>query len=173
MRLVKEKKIVDASVKIDFFSNLFSSFFFTGYFPKASGTVASLAALIIFFFKIFHNPPVLFLLIVICFTAGIFTSKKVMKKYGDDPSVVVIDEAVGMWITVLIFLLLTGTSPSLFYFLMCFLAFRFFDITKIQPAKYFDKLNSGFGIIMDDVVAGIYAGVAVYLVSLSKINFGF
>ncbi len=99
------------------------------------------------------------------------TSKKVMKKYGDDPSVVVIDEAVGMWITVLVFILLSGTPASFFYLIMSFLAFRFFDITKLQPAKYFDRLNSGFGIIMDDVVAGIYAGIAVYLIWLSKLDF--
>lgn len=166
MRLIKEKKIVDANVEIDFFSNIFSSFFFTGYFPKASGTVASFAALLIFFAKVFHNPVILLILILITFLIGIFTSKLMMKKYGDDPSVVVIDEAVGMWITVLIFLMLSGESLNMFYAIVCFFAFRFFDITKIQPAKYFDKLNSGFGIIMDDVVAGIYAGVSAYLISL-------
>ena len=89
-----------------------------------------------------------------------------MKKYGDDPSVVVIDEAVGMWITVLLYIVLPHDPPlDLIHLIICFFAFRFFDITKIQPAKYFDKLNSGFGIMMDDVVAGIYAGVAAHLVS--------
>ncbi|MEP7145893.1 MAG: phosphatidylglycerophosphatase A [bacterium] len=168
MRLIKEKIVVDANAKIDFFSNLFSSFFFTGYSAKASGTVGSLAALLIFFFSIFHIPVVLFLLIVFSFTTGIFTSKRVMKKYGDDPSVIVIDEAIGMWITVLVFLVLSGSAISLSYLIISFLLFRFFDITKIQPAKYFDRMKSGFGIIMDDVVAGLYAGVTVYLISLFK-----
>ncbi len=171
MRLIKERKITDANAKIDFFSNLFSSFFFTGYFPKASGTVGSLAALFIFFFKVFYNPIVLFSLIVFSFAIGIVTSKKVMKKYGDDPSVVVIDEAIGMWITILVFILLSGAPVSVFYLITSFLAFRFFDITKLQPAKYFDSRNTGFGIIMDDVVAGIYAGITVYLISLSKLDF--
>lgn len=166
MRIIKEKKIIDANVKIDFFSNLFSSFFFTGYFPIASGTIASLAALLIFLIKIFHNPVVLFILILLTFAFGIFTSKIMMKKYGDDPSVVVIDEAVGMWITVLIFLMMSDSDLNMFYAMVCFFAFRFFDITKIQPAKYFDRLNSGFGIMMDDVIAGIYAGISAYLISL-------
>ncbi|MEO8666103.1 MAG: phosphatidylglycerophosphatase A [Ignavibacteria bacterium] len=173
MRLIKAKKVVDPDAKVDLFSKIFSSFFLTGYFPVASGTVGSLAALIIFCFSIFYSPVVLFLLIAFCFVTGIFTSKNVMKRYGDDPSVVVIDESVGMWLTVLIFILLSGSVPSLFYLGISFLAFRFFDITKLQPAKYFDGLNSGFGIMMDDVVAGVYAGITVYLIWLSKLDFRF
>lgn len=171
MRLVKEKKIVDPNAKIDFFSNLFSSFFYIGYFPKASGTAGSLAALFIFYFNIFYSPSILFILIVLTFAIGIITSGEVMKKYGDDPSVVVIDEAVGMWITVLVFMLLSGETISLINLIISFFSFRFFDITKIQPAKYFDKMNSAFGIIMDDVIAGIYAGVTVYLISLFNLSF--
>lgn len=165
MRLIKEKKVVDESVKINFFVNIFSSFFYTGYFPKASGTVASAAALFIFYFRIFHNPLALVTLILLCFVIGAYTSKVMINKFGDDPSVVVIDEAVGMWLTVLIFILFSNSDLSLLYIFICFFAFRFFDITKIQPARYFDRLNSGFGIMMDDVVAGIYAGAAALLVS--------
>ena len=162
MRLIKEKKIVDENAEVDFFSNIFSSFFYTGYFPKASGTFASLAALVIFLLKIFQDPAMLSLLILLTFAAGIYTTKTMMKRFGDDPSVVVIDEAVGMWITVLIFILLNSS--------VCFFAFRFFDITKIQPAKYFDNLHSGFGVMMDDVIAGVYAGLASSLVSVAIIS---
>ncbi|MEZ4692367.1 MAG: phosphatidylglycerophosphatase A [Ignavibacteria bacterium] len=162
MRLNKERKIADENVKIDFFTNLFSSFFYTGYSPKASGTVASAFAMIIFFTAVFLNPLILFILIIVCFAAGIFTSDKMMKRFGEDPSEVVIDEAVGMWLTVLIFILFNGNSPDLTGLVICFFAFRFFDITKIQPAKYFDELNSGFGVMMDDVIAGVYAGISSY-----------
>ncbi len=166
MRIIKEKRIIDPNVKIDFFRNVISSFFFTGYFPKASGTIASLAALLIFLLDVFRKPVPLIILTLTAFVLGIFTSKVMMKKYGDDPSVVVIDEAVGMWITVLIFLICSSKNLSLFYISVSFFAFRFFDITKLQPAKYFDDLNSEFGIMMDDVIAGIYAGVLVCLVSM-------
>jgi len=165
LRLIKEKKIVDESVKIDFLTNIFSSFFFTGYFPKASGTVASAASLLIFLFKPFHDPLILFLLILVCFILGILTSKLMIKRFGDDPSVVVIDESVGVWITVLVFLLFSYSDLSLIYLTGCFFAFRFFDISKIQPAKYFDDLHSALGIMMDDVIAGIYAGASVCLLS--------
>ncbi|MBK8550274.1 MAG: phosphatidylglycerophosphatase A [Ignavibacteria bacterium] len=169
MRFIKEKKIIDATVKINFFENIFSSFFFTGYFPKASGTVASAASLLIFYFKFFQDPFILFILIAVCFIAGIYTSKVMIKRFGDDPSVVVIDEAVGMWLTVLIYMILHSIPMDLFQLTICFFAFRFFDITKIQPAKYFDKLNSGFGIMMDDVIAGVYAGLLAYVIIISYI----
>jgi phosphatidylglycerophosphatase A len=162
LRLIKERKIVDENVKVDILTNLFSSFFYTGYVPKASGTIASAAALIIFVLKIFYSPLILLSLILICFVAGIFASKLMIRRFGDDPSEVVIDEAVGMWLTVLVFILLNGMSPDLPAYVICFSAFRFFDITKIQPAKYFDELNSGFGVMMDDVIAGLYGGIGSF-----------
>jgi phosphatidylglycerophosphatase A len=166
LRFIKEKKIVDGNIKIDFFTNIFTSFFYTGYFSKASGTIGSAAALLIFCFNIFNNPLALLILVLVCFIIGVYTSKVMIKKFGDDPSVVVIDEAVGMWLTVLIYMIFSNSKINLFYIAVSFFTFRFFDITKIQPAKYFDRLNSGFGIMMDDVIAGIYAGVFVCLIFL-------
>lgn len=164
MRFVKKKKIIDENVKIDFLTDISASFFYTGYFPAASGTVASLAALAVFFIPVFNDKMILLILIIISFISGIFTAKTMMKRYGDDPSVVVIDEAAGMWITVLIVMILLPGKSDLLSMAVCFLAFRIFDITKIQPAKYFDNLHSGFGVMMDDVVAGVYAGLASYIV---------
>jgi phosphatidylglycerophosphatase A len=163
LRFIKERKIVDENVKIGFLTGLFSSFFYTGYFPKASGTVASAAAIVIFAADVFHNPFILSALIIVCFLTGVYSSALMMKRFGEDPSEVVIDEAVGMWITILIFIVLEGKSPDTAYYVFCFLMFRFFDITKIQPAKYFDELNTGFGVMMDDVIAGIYAGISSYV----------
>lgn len=169
-QILKKKKIVDPSAKVDFLTTLFSSFFFSGYFPFASGTAGSLASLVIFFSEVFYNPLILAALVFVSFVIGMFTSAKVIKKYGDDPSVIVIDEAVGMWLTVLIFVLFSSESLSMFYLLICFLSFRLFDILKLQPAKYYDELKSGYGIMMDDVAAGIYAGVLSCLISFSGYN---
>lgn len=158
MRLLKKKKIVNEEFRIDFFTMFLSSACFTGYFPFASGTVGSAFALVFLLIPGFSNPVVLGTLSLIFFFAGIVTSERMMFRYGDDPSVVVLDEVVGMWITLLIpviFLNDLGISAVL----ISFLAFRFFDILKIWPAKYFDGLKSGFGIMFDDVVAGIYGGV--------------
>lgn len=89
-----------------------------------------------------------------------------IKRYGDDPSVVVIDEIIGMWITVLIVIIWFSESVALtpLALMISFLAFRIFDIFKLFPANYFDKMKSGFGIVMDDVVSGIYAGILSSLV---------
>ncbi len=83
------------------------------------------------------------------------------KRYGDDPSVVVIDEIIGMWITILVVKIFMYDGSNLFYLpiVLSFLLFRFFDIVKLYPANYFDKLKSGFGIVMDDIVSGIQAGI--------------
>lgn len=163
MRLIKKKKIVNPDIKIDFFSTLFSSGFYSGFFPFASGTFGSAVSLLIFLVPEFRNPFYLTVLIIISLLIGTVTSTKMMKRYGDDPSVVVIDEFAGMWITVLISLF---ASFDIINLIIGFLAFRFFDIVKLYPASYFDKLKSGFGVMFDDVIAGIYGGIVTVILLL-------
>ena len=170
MRIIKRKTIANPDAEVSVISLAVGSFLYTGFFPVASGTVGSLAALLIIFLEPAMKPSILLLITIISFIAGTITANPIMKRYGDDPSVIVIDEAVGMWLTLLIFILLGKTEMSLFNALICFIAFRFFDVFKFQPAKYFDELKSGFGVMADDVVAGIYAGVAAVLFSISEIN---
>ncbi len=88
------------------------------------------------------------------------------KRYGVDPPEVVIDEIIGLWLTYLIgFLMfeLFFKAKSIFnptfyvttkiaFGLTGFLLFRFFDIIKLQPGKYFDEMKNGYGIMMDEVV---------------------
>ena len=166
MRLLKEKKIIDSTYNVDIFSIVFSSGFFVGYIPFASGTFGSLFALLFFFIPGFSEVLVLSITIILVFIVSIFTLEKMVKRYGDDPSVVVVDEIIGMWITILLLkiclpgnLAITPTALTL-----GFLLFRFFDITKLFPANYFDKLKSGFGIIMDDIISGLYAGIISSLI---------
>jgi phosphatidylglycerophosphatase A len=168
MRLIKKKEIVNPGIKIDFFSVIFSSGLYSGFVPAASGTFGSLIAAFFFLIPGFINTVILIPVIVICFFIGIYTSNKMVKRYGDDPSVVVIDEFVGMWITVLI------ASYFSFGFLQVtvgFAAFRVFDILKVYPASYFDKMKNGFGIMMDDVVAGVYAGITTSLILILIKNY--
>ncbi|MBK8984048.1 MAG: phosphatidylglycerophosphatase A [Ignavibacteria bacterium] len=164
MRFIKEKKVVNEGYHPDIFSVLFSSCFYIGYIQKASGTFGSLFGILFFLIPGFQNPQILLPVIIICFGAGVYTSGIMMKRFGDDPSEVVIDEVVGMWITVMIFLFLNTevTALNFIQFSVLFLAFRFFDIVKVQPAKYFDRLDTAFGVMMDDVIAGIYAGAASF-----------
>lgn len=163
MKFMKEKIIADENAKVDIFSNIFSSCFFVGHIPKASGTFGSIFGMLFFLIDGFQKTEILLPAIILCFAAGIYTAGVMIKRYGDDPSVVVIDEVVGMWITVLVFLILSKGEYGIYTLILLFFAFRFFDIAKIQPAGLFDKMKSPFGVMMDDVVAGIYAGGASFL----------
>lgn len=168
MKLYKTKKIVDADAEVGFLSLIFASGLYTGFMPFASGTFGSIFGSLFFFLKDFQRAEILIPSIVICALISIPASKEVMKKYGDDPSVIVIDEVIGMWISVLVFQFFNGISSDLNFknLIIVFLCFRLFDIIKIQPSKYFDDMKSATGVILDDVIAGIYAGVAAYLITL-------
>ncbi|MEO6695397.1 MAG: phosphatidylglycerophosphatase A, partial [Ignavibacteria bacterium] len=79
MRFIKVIKIVDENAKVDLFSILFSSCFYIGYIPKASGTFGSLFGLLFFFIKGFEKIEILLAAIIICFLAGVVTSKVMMR----------------------------------------------------------------------------------------------
>lgn len=168
MRLLKTKNIADENIKVSFFAVAFNSAIFTGYIPFASGTFGSAFALLFFLIPGFDNIFIVGAVSLMCILTSLATSKNILLKYGDDPSVIVIDEVIGMWITVLTFYILSGDNEnlSIITVIVLFLLFRFFDIVKIQPARYFDKMKNIFGVIMDDVVSGVYAGFFSYLIIL-------
>ena len=173
MKLIKKKKIINTAHKVDLFSIAFSSGLFVGYAPIASGTIGSLFALIFLLIPCFSEYYILLPAIIIAFPLSIITSEKMTKRYGDDPSVVVIDEIIGMWITVLVVKIFMHDGSNLFYLpiVLSFLLFRFFDIVKLYPANYFDKLKSGFGIVMDDIISGIQAGILTSILLYFYNNF--
>ena len=100
--------------------------------------------------------------------AGIPASAIVSREAAtEDPSFVVADEVVGQWVA----LIAAGTRP--WEWLLAFLLFRVFDILKPSPARQFDRMHSGFGIMMDDVAAGVYAMAVVWLVRLFSTGWRF
>ncbi len=136
------------------------TFFYTGNISKKiPGTIGSLFATL--FFIVFHN--LLFknivaytTIIVLFFIIGIWASKRISLETGsDDPSFIVIDEAVGIFIS---FFLLTYNAKNI---LLSLILFRFFDIIKPWPIKKVEKLPFGWGIMLDDVVAGIFANLVM------------
>ncbi|NHZ85494.1 MAG: phosphatidylglycerophosphatase A [Planctomycetia bacterium] len=140
-------------------ANWFSTVLMIGYLPVAPGTWGSLAALLIWYVIIGHISSItLILLISIIFAFGVYTSS-ITERYLEkiDPSVIVIDEWVGQWIA-LLFL-----PKSLLWGLIAFALFRLFDIWKPFPIKILDKMSGGFGIMLDDVLAGIYALLVISL----------
>ncbi|MCX7877477.1 MAG: phosphatidylglycerophosphatase A [Ignavibacteria bacterium] len=172
MKIFKEKNPVNEDIKVPFVFKLIGSGLFTGFFPIASGTAGSLLGAFIFYIPGFSEPKVMLIAILIGFTAGVFVSELMRKRYGPDPPEIVIDEIVGLWFTYLVATILfdnffkaksldpTTIRPTKVAFtLIGLIVFRFFDIIKLQPARFFDDMDNGYGIMMDDVISGIYAGV--------------
>jgi phosphatidylglycerophosphatase A len=122
--------------------------------------VGSAVALAFYFIPGFESPFIIFSISLIVLLFGIKASARMEQQYGHDPSEVTIDEVVGMWIS--LFLL----PKNIFIALAAFFIFRIFDIIKPFPAKKFDSMHGGFGIMMDDVIAGVYANIVLQLVLL-------
>jgi phosphatidylglycerophosphatase A len=103
----------------------------------------------------------LFLLAPAIWSAG-STALQVGKK---DPQIVVIDEVIGQWIA-----LAGAAAYSPAAWIAAFLLFRTFDIWKPWPVRQLEKLPGGTGIVMDDVMAGIYAALVLYLIGMEQFN---
>ena len=145
-------------MKLNFFEKLLGSGFYTGYIPFISGTFGSLAALIIYYIPGFENPLILIPAIIIFTFYGIYVGNKFESVYGKDPSECTIDEFVGMWIS-LLFL-----PKILLISLFTFLLWRILDIIKPFPARNFEKLKGGLGIMLDDITSGIYSLIIVHII---------
>lgn len=139
---------------------LFLSWFYSGKFPKAPGTFGSLASFPLIFLLNYLEVKTLYLItiIFIIYSSAVFITDKIQKKFNlHDPQWIVIDEVIGMLVTWTF--VQSVELPILF---LVFVTFRFFDIIKIWPASYFDRLHHGIGTITDDVISGLYAGILCY-----------
>jgi phosphatidylglycerophosphatase A len=145
-------------LKLNFFEKLIGSGFYTGYIPFASGTWGSLAALIIYLIPGFEKPIVIIPAIIIFIILGIFTGNKFDVIYGKDPAECTVDEVVGMWIS-LLFLPKTFLVVTAAFFM-----WRAFDIIKPSPARQAENLPGGLGIMMDDIIAGLYSLLLLHLI---------
>jgi phosphatidylglycerophosphatase A len=134
-----------------------ATFFHIGDIPVAPGSIASAAALAIAFFV--HPWPALFIAVGVLFTwVGFMTAGQVEKMSGKkDPGCIVIDEAAGIMIS---FLFLPMTWPVM---LTGFFLFRAFDMFKIYPANKFEAMGGAKGIMMDDVMAGVYTNIVLQI----------
>lgn len=150
------------------FAFLIATWFGCGLAPIAPGTAGSLAALLIAIVlnltlgwgHIAFLIMALILLVPGVWSAGV-VARRVNKK---DPSIVVVDEVIGQWIT------LAGASTLNWKsWLAAFLLFRLLDIWKPAPARQFEDLPGGIGIVADDVMSAIYGALAIFL--LDRIHF--
>lgn len=143
-------------------AHLFALGLGSGLAPKAPGTFGSLAA-IPFWYIMASLPLVLKVAIVLlAFLIGIWFCQVTSRNLGvHDHGGIVWDEFVGFWITMLF------APAGLMWLLLAFALFRLFDILKPWPIRYFDeKIHGGLGIMLDDVIAGLFAGTVLLCISL-------
>ena len=151
------------------FWKIIATGFGSGYSPIAPGTAGALAALIMAIyisncfcqigcFKTGNPWEILFFLSIIFFVLGKIACDRLESVWGHDPSKIVVDEMVGMWVSLLF------VPFAMKNLLMAFVLFRIFDIWKPLGIRQMEKLKGGWGVMMDDVLAGVYALVVMQAV---------
>ena len=146
---------------------LIVTFFFIGDSKKAPGSIASFATVLLFYFFASHLNIFLFIVIISAITmASFFAVRSYTADFLEkDKSEIVIDEVIGQSIALLpILIFAENTPPSFFMCIISLLLFRFFDIVKPYPINKFDKMNSAFGVIFDDILAGIFSALLLTLI---------
>ena len=127
-----------------------------GYSPVAPGTAGSLVGLALFWPLSRLAIEAQLGALALLFVVGVVSATRLARSVGrEDPGLVVVDEIAGMW-TSLLFVPLTPLSAVL-----AFLAFRVMDVTKPWPARQLEALPGGWGIMCDDLMAGVYANLLV------------
>ena len=145
-------------MKINFIEKMIGSGFFTGYIPYAPGTFGSMVALAIYLIPGFENPTILLTLISLFTIIGIYLGTKFEQVYGKDPAQCTIDEMVGMWVTLLFI------PKYIWYILFAFIIWRILDIVKPFPSNIAEKIKGGWGIMLDDIISGIYSLILIHII---------
>ena len=148
---------IPAAPRVSFLTKAFASGLFSGFSPIASGTVGSAVGLVFYAIPGFERWYVLLPASLVVLAFGIRASDAMEKIYGHDPGEVTIDEVLGMWVS-LLFLPKTILIAALAFFI-----FRILDIVKPYPARRFDNLHGGSGVMLDDVVSAIYTNLLLQL----------
>ena len=162
------------------FNYLFVTCFGIGSFKFAPGTITSLITTV-FLFSLFHiinlpNITILIILLIVFIYSFYAVSEYIKYNENKDPKEVVVDEFIGQSIPIYLYEIAHGSAKeshevSLFY-LYIFILFRYFDIKKPFPVSFFDKkFKNSFGVIIDDVVAGLYVVLTLIIFMVIKSKF--
>jgi len=131
---------------------------YSGYSPFAPGTAGTVAAIPVYLLFAMTGHIFYLLLFLILLPLSFWASGRAEKIFGaKDSGMIVIDEIAGYIVTM--FMIPAGWQ----YVIAGFFLFRFFDITKIFPARSMENLGGGVGVVMDDIVAGLYANLSLWL----------
>lgn len=146
-------------------SVIVASVFGAGYSPIAPGTVGAMAGCLILWIgkdslvlSTYPNPWLFLGLIIAVTLIGIWSTNQLEKHWGKDPSKVVVDELIGVWITMI---MVPFTWMNL---LLAFGLFRFFDIAKPLGIRNMEKMSRGVGVMADDILAGIYSNLVLQII---------
>ena len=159
---------------------LFVTFFGIGTFRYAPGTITSLITTVFLFssFRVLNlsSTVILIALLIIFFCSFYAVSSYIKNEPVKDPKEVVIDEVIGQSVPIYLYEVSHGTTKdsheSILFYIYIFILFRFFDIKKPFPISYFDKkFKNSFGVIMDDIFAGLYVVLTliIFMVFKSKL----
>ena len=154
---------------------MISTFFGYGYLTKLPGTVTSFVTTIFIYIAYeylgYTNLKFSIIFFILLFLYSFYAVKDSESEFKNkDPRQIVIDEVLGQAMPLILLLYLNQTNQlSLqieIYYVLSFIFFRFFDILKPFPVSYFDKnFKNYFGMIMDDIMAGLYSMLLIYLIS--------
>jgi phosphatidylglycerophosphatase A len=135
----------------------FATFLGVGFFPVAPGTAATAAGIALVFllqFSLIGYLAVLMVLLAVSIPVCSYLESTLNQK---DPGIIVVDEVVGVMVALL------GFSLSWPIVIIGFFLFRAFDMFKIYPINRFEALPGGWGIVLDDVMAGLYTNIALHV----------
>ena len=136
--------------------------FGVGYLPLIPGTFGSMVGVAIFLLLVYWPLQLAFILVIV--VVGIWAAFRTERLLGlKDPGKVVVDEVAGQMISLLPLPFLTD-GPWIVWVIVSFNLFRLFDIFKPYPARRFESLPGGFGIMLDDLVAGVYGAIGTAIV---------
>ncbi len=131
--------------------------FYTGYFPVYPSIIGGLWGILLLFLtggRIYWEIPLIFLL----FSLGVLSAQeRIYSTEHPDPPEIIIDEALGVIVTLLF------VERRVVFIIAGFFLFHLFDFLKPFPIKVVEKLKGGYGVILDDVIGGIYANIVLHL----------
>tara|TARA_B100001564_G_C20458909_1_gene587030 strand:+ start:280 stop:783 length:504 start_codon:yes stop_codon:yes gene_type:complete len=162
------------------FNYIFVTFFGIGTIRYAPGTITSLITTVLLysFFHIinFSNEVILFFLLAIFLYSFYAVADYIKDSDNKDPKEVVIDEVIGQSIPIYLYEIAHGSEKNsqeiMLFYIYIFILFRFFDIKKPFPVNIFDKkFKNSFGVIFDDVIAGLYVVLTLIIFMIIKFRF--
>lgn len=146
------------------------SVFGVGYSPFAPGTCGSAVVAAIFLLAHWLNAPalavfaIMLAVAIIAFIATVIYGDRAIAQYGPDPGVIVSDEACGQALTYLWLWTIGSTGALVTLTVTGFILFRIFDIVKPPPVRQLEKVKGAWGVLLDDVMAGVYANIALQII---------